>query len=96
MATKIIGGKTTDPINFLKQMEVFTVVVICSFISWKLLGSIYDNLFIPSFDSLIKTNNADNYYLDVGPNGLPLGKFFHELIKWIILIILMMVIYYCV
>ena len=88
--------KTNNPIAFISGLELFTATIVGGFISWKLLNSIYDNLFIPVYDSTVETNNAENYYVNIGPDGMPIGKLIHEIIKWIILIIILMVFLYLI
>lgn len=82
-----------DPFHYISKTEMFTVVVLTSFISWKFLNVLYEQVYQPTIEGLIDTYDAKNYYINIGPNGIPIGKFILEFIKWLILIIVLMVIY---
>jgi len=83
-----------DPIQFFKKMELFTIAIVASLISWKLLNSIYDNFYQPIVDSVIDDDNAQSYYIDTGKTTIPIGKFINDIIKWLIIFIILMIIYF--
>jgi hypothetical protein len=82
-----------DPIKFIEKVEVFTIAVVGSFITIKLLNAMYDNLYEPIIDLFIDSEKPDQYYIKIGKYYVQIGMIFKEIIKWIILIFFLMVLY---
>jgi large-conductance mechanosensitive channel len=84
---------TYDPIKFIEKVEVLTIAVIGSFITIKLLNTLYDNLYEPVIDLVIETEKSDKYYIKIGKYYVKIGVIFKEIIKWIILFFILMILY---
>lgn len=82
-----------DPIEFISKIEILTFAVIGSFITYKLLNSIYENIYEPSIDNIIYNDISEEYYLKIGSHYIQFGLLFKEIIKWLILVIIIMLIY---
>ncbi len=82
-----------DPLQFVHEMGLFTMAVVGSFITWKLLNSLYDNLYEPAIDIIIDNEDTDKYYVKIGKYYVQLNMIFKELIKWIIIVIFLMLMY---
>lgn len=79
-----------DPLNFINQIELITIALIGSFFTWKLLNSLYDNVYEPSIDILIESGETNNYFLKIGEYYIHIGTIIKEFIKWFIVIMLLM------
>lgn len=79
-----------DPLVFVHEMELLTMAVVGSFITWKLLNCLYDNLYEPVIDTVIDDRNADKYYVRIGKYYVQLHLVFKTIIKWVIVIIFLM------
>lgn len=84
---------TYDPLEFIGNVELFTIAMLGSFITWKLLNAMYDNLYEPAIDMMINSGNGNKYYIRIGKYYVQMDVIFKEIIKWIVLIILLMLIY---
>lgn len=82
-----------DPVKFMNEVGLFTMAFVVSFVTWKLLNALYDNLYEPSIENIICTNSTDKYYLKIGKQYIQLNIVFKEIIKWIIVIIFLMLLY---
>ena len=82
-----------DPIEFIGKVEVFTIAMLGSFITLKLLNVIYDNLYDPVIELMINSEEPDKYYLKIGKYYVQLGMIFKEIIKWILLLFFLMILY---
>lgn len=82
-----------DPIQFIGEIEIFTIAMLCSFITWKLLNSLYDNLYEPAIELFINLGDSEKYYIKIGNYYINIGIVFKELIKWIILLVVIMILY---
>ena len=63
------SGATTaiyDPVKFLTKINIFTIAVLGSFITWKLLNCLYTNIYDPAIDVLIDSTETDKYYTRIG------------------------------
>ena len=82
-----------DPIKFINKIELLTIAVIASFITMKFLNSIYENLYEPIIDVVVKSDHCEKYYLKVGKYYVQIGIIIKEFIKWVLLIIILMIIH---
>lgn len=82
-----------DPIEFIGKVEVFTIAVLGSFITLKLLHSLYDNLYEPLIDLCVDSDESDKYYIRIGKYYVQIGMIFKEVIKWVVLLIFLMILY---
>lgn len=82
-----------DPFEFIGRVEVFTIAMLGSFITLKLLHSVYDNLYEPLIDLFIDSEEPDKYYVRIGKYYVQIGMIIKEFIKWIILLIFLMILY---
>lgn len=82
-----------DPLEFLKKINIFTIAVIGSFITWKLLNCLYLNVYEPAIDTLIESNHAERYYAIMGKYYINLDVILKEFIKWIIVVVILMFMY---
>jgi len=85
--------KIYDPLEFMGKIELLTIAVIGSFITWKFLNSLYDNIYEPTIDVLVSCEKTEKYYIKIGQYYVQIGMIFREFIKWIVLIIILMIIY---
>ena len=85
--------KIYDPIEFVNEIELFTVAMIGSFITWKLLNALYDNLYEPIIDSVISSDESDKYYAIVGSHYININVVCKEIIKWLVLLLIIMLIH---
>lgn len=86
-------GEIYDPLEFMNKIGILTVTIIGSFITWKFLNALYDNIYEPSIDMIINSEKTDMYYVKIGKYYVQIGMIFKEFIKWIILIIFLMIAY---
>lgn len=82
-----------DPFKFVTKTELFTIAVIGSFVTMKLLNSMYENIYEPMIDITIDTKKTNQYYLKIGDTYVPISEIVKELIKWFVLIVLLMLVY---
>jgi len=82
-----------NPIEFVQEIELFTVAMIGSFASWRLMNIIYDNIYEPIVDVMIDGEKTDKYYAIIGRYNIQIGIVVKEIIKWIIMIIFLMLLY---
>lgn len=84
---------TYDPFEFVNKIGLFTLAIIGSFITIKLLNAIYDNLYEPAIDIAIDSEKPDKYYIKIGKYYIHAGMIIKEFVKWFMLIIILMIIY---
>lgn len=84
---------TYDPVEFIRTVELFTIAMLGSFVTWKFLNAMYDNIYEPTIDILVDSEESEKYYIKIGKYYIQIGIIFKELIKWIIIIIILMLIY---
>lgn len=82
-----------DPIEFITKVELVTIAIIGSFITMKLLNSLYENLYEPVIDTMIESKETDKYYVKIGNYYVHMDSIIKEFIKWFLLIVLLMIIY---
>jgi large-conductance mechanosensitive channel len=88
-----IGKHKYNPITFVTTIELFTIGVLGSFVTWKLLNSIYENVYEPYVDYVMDEKEYDTYYISIGTHKLNIGFLLKEFFKWIIVIIVLMILY---
>lgn len=84
---------TYDPLEFIGEIELFTIAVLASFVTWKLLNAIYDNIYEPVIDVVIDSEHCSDYYVKIGKYYVQMGTVIKDIIKWIIIIIFLMILY---
>ena len=84
---------TYDPFEFIGKVELFTIAMLGSFVTWKFLNAMYDNIYEPTIDIIMDSEQSDKYYIKIGKYYIQIGMIFKELIKWIIIIVILMLIY---
>lgn len=82
-----------DPLKFVGEVGLLTMAFIISFVTWKLLNALYDNLYEPAIDTIISNDSTDKYYLKFGKQYIQLNNVFKEIIKWVIVILFLMLIH---
>ena len=82
-----------DPIEFIGKIEILTITIIGSFVTWKFLNAIYEYIYEPTVDAMINSETTDKYYVKIGKNYVQIGMIFKEFIKWTILIVSLMIFY---
>ena len=82
-----------DPIEFISKVEIFTIAIIASFITLKLLNAIYENIYEPFINILVDDNQTDTYFIKIGDYYIQADIIIKEFIKWFLLILLLMIIY---
>lgn len=82
-----------DPFEFIGKAELFTVTMLGSFVTWKLINVLYDHFYVPVIDVAVDNKGCDEYVLKVGNNYVRIGVIINEFIKWAIIIIIIMIIY---
>ena len=82
-----------DPFEFIGKIELFTIAIIGSFITLKLLNALYENIYEPMIDIMVDSNKTDSYYVRIGNYYVHIGMIVKEFIKWVLLIIILMIIY---
>lgn len=82
-----------DPLVFINRVELFTITMLASFITWKLLNSLYDNIYEPAIETVLNSDKTDKYYLKVGNYYVQIGMIFKEFIKWLIIIVILMIVH---
>ena len=82
-----------DPFEFISKIELLTIAMLGSFITFKLLNSIYDNMYEPTIDMIVNSEKTDKYYVKIGKYYVQPAMIFKEFIKWIIFIIFLMLVY---
>jgi large-conductance mechanosensitive channel len=88
-----MGKHKYNPIEFVVTIELFTIGVLGSFVTWKLLNVCYENLYEPCIDYALENKDYDKYYINIGTNKLKVGYLIKEFIKWIVIIIILMIVY---
>ncbi len=82
-----------DPFEFIGKIELFTIAIVGSFITMKLLNSLYENMYEPMIDVMVDSGKTDSYYVKIGNYYVQIGMIIKEFIKWFLLIIILMIIY---
>ena len=88
-----MGKHKYNPIEFITTIELFTIGVLGSFVTWKLLNACYENIYEPYIDYVLENEDCDKYYINMGTHKLKIGYLMKEIIKWTVIIIFLMVIY---
>ena len=86
--------KTTKFYNlfeFVSHAEIFTIAMIASFASWKLLNVLYEDVYDPTIDILIDDNHCEKYIIEINNYEFKIGLLMKEFFKWLIVIILLMI-----
>lgn len=83
----------SDPIEFVSKIEIMTVTIFGSFITVKFLNALYEHLYEPAIDTIIKTEEHDDYYMKLGNYYVQISAVVKEFFKWALLLILIMIIY---
>lgn len=86
-------SSTYNPLEFVSQIEMFTLTIIGTFVTMKFLNSIFDNLYQPIIDTIINSDGADKYYLRIGKYYVQADNLIKEFIKWFIIVVLLMIIH---
>jgi large-conductance mechanosensitive channel len=73
------------------EVEIFTIAMIASFATWKLLNTFYDNMYTPLFDVIVDDPSCDQYVLKIGKYHVKLGEVIKDLFKWVLVIIVLMI-----
>uniref|UniRef100_A0A6C0LTC7 Uncharacterized protein n=1 Tax=viral metagenome TaxID=1070528 RepID=A0A6C0LTC7_9ZZZZ len=79
-----------DPFKFIGQIELFTMTVLGSFVTWKLLNALYDNFYELIIDIIVESGESDKYFMKIGKHHVQIGVIYKEFIKWIFIIIILM------
>ena len=82
-----------DPFTFVGKVGLLTIAIIGSFVTMKLLNSLYEGIYEPMVDVLVDSKRTDDYYLHIGNYYVNIGMVVKEFIKWFLLVILIMIIY---
>ncbi len=75
------------------EVQIFTIAVLASFITWKFINAMYDNLYEPAIDVIMDSDKTDDYYIKIGSCYVQIGMIIKEFIKWIVLLLVLMIIY---
>ena len=82
-----------DPFEFIGKAELFTITMLGSFVTWKLINVMYDQFYVPVVDVVVDSKDCDEYVLKIGNNYVRIGVIINEFIKWAIIIIILMIVY---
>ena len=82
-----------DPLEFIGKVELFTITMLATFITWKFLNALYEHAYEPFIDMTMDKYQCDEYYIKAGKNYVRIGKILKEFIKWMILLIFLMIVY---
>ena len=82
-----------DPVVFVSKVKIFSLAVVGSFVTMKLINSLYDCLYEPVINNWIKPTYSENYYLPIGRDMVKIDSLVKDILKWLILIIILMIIY---
>ena len=82
-----------DPFEFVGKIGILTLAIIGSFITMKLLNSLYETVYEPMIDIMVDSDKTDSYYIKIGKYYVQIGMVIKEFIKWILLVIVIMIIY---
>ncbi len=80
-----------NPIEFLGTVELFTIAMIASFASWKLLNSFYEDVYEPMIDIVLDDDQCQKYVVQTSQFEIRAGVLLKEIFKWIIIIIILMI-----
>jgi hypothetical protein len=82
-----------DPILFVSKIELVTITIVGSFITMKFINALYDNLYEPTIDLVVKSDYLDEYYIKIGKYYIQADTIVKEFIKWLALILILMILY---
>lgn len=85
--------KIYDPLEFIDKIQLFTIAIVGSFVTMKLLNSLYENIYEPMIEMTIGSEKTNEYYLKIGRYYVQMDIIIREFIKWILIIIVLMIIY---
>jgi hypothetical protein len=74
-------------------MQLFTITMLASFFTWKLLNGIYENIYEPMIDTIIPDEECEKHTMLINNHRMRIGFLFKELVKYLVLIIFLMIIY---
>ena len=80
-----------DPLKFIDGIEIFTIAMVASFVTWKLLNSLYEHMYEPVINHIIPDSQCQRYYVRTGKYQIKVGFIYKEFVKWIFIIILLMI-----
>ena len=82
-----------DPLEFIGKIELITITIVGSFVTWKFINALYENMYEPFIDVMIESNHCDEYYVRFGNKYIKIGQLVKDFIKWVIILIIIMIIY---
>lgn len=82
-----------DPLEYVKNYELLTFVSVGSFVTWKLLNVMYEQLYEPIIDIVIPKSFCEKHIIKIKNNKIQVGYIYKEIIKWLVLIILLMILH---
>jgi len=82
-----------DPIEYIQNYELLTFVTVGSFVTWKLLNVLYEDVYEPILNNAIPNSTCEKHYVFLHDNKIKVGYIYREIIKWIVLIILIMILH---
>ena len=83
---------TYNPLKFATRAEIFTLTVIGSFVTIKLINSMYENIYEPAIAMCMPTKDQQ-YFIKIGRTYLQINLIIEEFAKWIILIVILMLVF---
>lgn len=82
-----------NPLEFASSAGILTIAIIGGYISWRLINTLYQELYDPLIDSIIPNEECRRHFIKVKKYRINVGVILKEFIKWLILIIILMTIY---
>jgi len=82
-----------DPVKFFGHIDLITVSILGSFVTYKFITSVYEYLYEPVFDVFVDTRTTENYYLKLKNNYIKMASIVKAFVLWIFSIIILMIVY---
>lgn len=84
---------TYDPLTFVSKVEIISFAVLGSFVTYRFFNSLYDNLYEPTLDNVVKAKNTHKYYIKIGSSYIQVENIIKDTIKWLLIILILMILY---
>lgn len=84
-----------NPFDFMDKVKFVTLSIVGSFVTMKFLNALYENLYEPMINNIVKIDPDEKYYFKIGSEYIDADGIIKEFIKWILLVIVVMMVYNC-
>ena len=82
-----------DPFEFVHGIEIFTITMVASFATWKMLNNLYEHMYEPTIEYFLPDEKCNQYQIRMGKYSVRVGFIYREFVKWLLIIMVLMIIH---